>query len=168
MFNTVWRWLVVLYRPVLIGLMAGLLWSNQIILNKTQSAADSAAQAAEQAQATTEQLRQFTRAVAGAVDDIKDNQEEQTRLIICLLAAHGENVTITPEDEEECRVLVDEAAEHSQAEPQAQQNDTSVKEPGASPKPEEPQEPVPEEPEPDSILPLVDQPLVGCVRGLCL
>lgn len=164
MFNKIWHWFGVLYRPFLLGMVIGVLWSNQIILNKTQTAADAAADAAEQAEATTEQLRRFTEAVAGAVDDIKDNQEEQTKLIICLLATHGANITITPVDEDKCRALVFEARKKpTQPEPQTQQNNTSQKGSGESPKPKEPkQSEEPEQPDNDGVI--VDLPLLPKVH----
>lgn len=70
----------------------------------------------EDARAREAEIAKLLEADQAVVRDIQSNQEKQTNLIICLLAAHSANVEITPDEEEICRVLVFEVKEDTRQE----------------------------------------------------
>lgn len=174
------HWLVVLYRPILLSLVIGLLISSLVAQGKTQRAADNAAAAANESKNATNQLKAFTEAVGGAVNNINDNTNRIGIQIACLLAVHGQGQIIDENVRAECEQLANEPIRTQLISPApsnssqgTSQNSTSQPQntnpgqgannpPGNNPGNENPPPPPPEESLLGELLPGHQPPVVGC------
>lgn len=135
-----------------------------------------------------EEVKAVVREIRGGVDAVNENSKKQTIILCTIILRDGlaleeaEARSIEEICEQEVRRFDAAAAERtgtentnpSSEEPQApaQNNPPSSTEnpqPNNPPEPpEEPEEP-PEPPDPpQSILPIVDDPIVGCIGGFCI
>lgn len=81
---------------------------NEVLLENTASTAKNSNQAVKDLKKLLCEgdTPQEDCAIVQAVSDLKADNLNQTNLIICILAIHGESTAISQTDEERCRVLV--------------------------------------------------------------
>lgn len=122
----------------------------------------------------TEATQQLVEDLQVAVDDLKDDNARQTRFIECILALHGEGRLVSEDVRLQCekmssRVDITDVTRQ----PDAPGTQTAPATPESEQQPQSPTPPdntPPEPPEPprESVLPFVDEPLIGCRMGICI
>lgn len=140
-----------------------------------REAEERATQAVKEAEDRSRSVQRGLDALRENTTNINDNTNRVAALIACLLEIHGEEQVISPEDREACQKLSDGAEKDFKTSNNAenQEEDTPKEEvrrqettPPPAPKPQ-PQPDPPEEPDPPtSILPLVEEPVIGCISNV--
>jgi hypothetical protein len=97
------------YETIKLGMLLfiGLL-TIMIFLSIADQGNRNAAQRNEEAIHRAESAERGRQSLAKALDELKTDNERQTKLISCLLIIHGENVAITDADELSCRKALDD------------------------------------------------------------
>lgn len=88
-------------------LVGGIFAQNQILLRQSENTQI----AVKETQATTEQLELFTRSVANAVDELKDDNKRQT-VILCTIILRG-NLDLSQQDADAVREICEREVERA-------------------------------------------------------
>lgn len=157
-------------------LVIGLLLQNQVLLRQSENTE----KAVNETQQTTEQLKRFTQSVAGAVDELKEDNKRQT-IILCTIILRG-NLELSAEDAQSIQQICEQEVERAlEEEPSLQDtsllednnrsqsvNPTRPIQPSPQPAPEEQPGPIlqPAIPPESPICQLLSLPILNIIKGI--
>lgn len=158
--------LIKLSMLTIILLLAALTFFR-VVQNELRDNREQAEQAVQEAASRSEDLKTVLEAIDHRSIDTNKTINRMSALMVCLLEVHGQNQVISDEDREECRRVSNGAERRAESEANELDETQQKRNRSASRTPSQPDPPSnpPEEPR-ESILPIVDEPLVGCVDSV--